>query len=368
MREAIVNNEIMVRLEKAEARHAELERLMGDPQVATNRGEYQRHAKEYAELHRVVERFRRYKDLLKATEESRALLQEADEELRRMAREEVAALTDQQERLEQELILALLPKDPNDEKNVVLEIRAGTGGDEAALFAADLFRMYAKHAEMNNWRLEILSQHPTGVGGFKEIIALIEGKGVYRRLKYESGVHRVQRVPITESQGRIHTSTVTVAVLPEAEEVEVAIDPKDLKIDVYRSSGPGGQHVNTTDSAVRITHIPTGIVTTCQDEKSQHKNKAKALKVLRARLFDIQRQRQQEEMAQKRRSQVGTGDRSERIRTYNFPQGRVTDHRIGLTLYKLETVLEGNLGEIINSLVSHYQAETLQQGAKAVSQ
>lgn len=368
MKEAIVNNEIMVRLEKAEARHAELERLMGNPQVATNRGEYQRYAKEYAELHRLVERFRRYKDLLKATEESRALLQEADEELRRMAREEVAALTDQQARIEQELVLALLPKDPSDEKNVVLEIRAGTGGDEAALFAADLFRMYAKHAEMNNWRLEILSQHPTGVGGFKEIIALIEGKGVYRRLKYESGVHRVQRVPITESQGRIHTSTVTVAVLPEAEEVEVAIDPKDLKIDVYRSSGPGGQHVNTTDSAVRITHIPTGIVTTCQDEKSQHKNKAKALKVLRARLLDIQRQRQQEEMAQKRRSQVGTGDRSERIRTYNFPQGRITDHRIGLTLYKLETVLDGNLGEIINSLVSHYQAETLQQGAKAVSQ
>ncbi|HEX9949010.1 MAG TPA: peptide chain release factor 1 [Thermodesulfobacteriota bacterium] len=368
MREAIVNNEIIVRLEKAAARHAELERLMGDPQVVTNRGEYQRYAKEYAELGRMVERFRRYKDLLKATEESRALLQEADEELRRMAREEVAALSDQQERIEQELILALLPKDPNDEKNVVLEIRAGTGGDEAALFAADLFRMYAKHAEMNKWRVEILSQHPTGVGGFKEIIALIEGKGVYRRLKYESGVHRVQRVPFTESQGRIHTSTVTVAVLPEAEEVEVEIDPKDLKIDVYRSSGPGGQHVNTTDSAVRITHIPTGIVTTCQDEKSQHKNKAKALKVLRARLLDIQKQRQQEEMAQRRRSQVGTGDRSERIRTYNFPQGRVTDHRIGLTLYKLDVVMDGNLGQIIDPLVSHYQAETLQQGAKAANQ
>jgi peptide chain release factor 1 len=358
----------MVRLEKAEARHKELERLMGDPQVAANRGEYQRHAKEYAELGRVVGRFRRYKELLKATEESKALLQEADEELRRMAREEVASLTEQGERLQQELILALLPKDPNDEKNVVLEIRAGTGGDEAALFAADLFRMYAKYAEMNKWRVEILSQHPTGVGGFKEIIALIEGKGAFSKLKYESGVHRVQRVPITESQGRIHTSTVTVAVLPEAEEVEVEIDPKDLKIDVYRSSGPGGQHVNTTDSAVRITHIPTGIVTTCQDEKSQHKNKAKALKVLRARLLDMQRQKQQEELAQKRRSQVGTGDRSERIRTYNFPQARVTDHRIGLTLYKLETVLEGNLGEIIDPLISHYQAETLQQGAKAASQ
>jgi peptide chain release factor 1 len=363
-----VNNEIMVRLEKAETRHKELERLMGDAQVVANRGEYQRYAKEYAELGKVVERFRRYKDLLKSIEESRALLQEADEELRRMAREEIAALSEQQERLEQELILALLPKDPNDEKNVVLEIRAGTGGDEAALFAADLFRMYAKYAEVNKWRVEILSQHPTGVGGFKEIIALIEGTGVYGRLKYESGVHRVQRVPITESQGRIHTSTVTVAVLPEAEEVEVAIDSKDLKIDVYRSSGPGGQHVNTTDSAVRITHIPTGIVTTCQDEKSQHKNKAKALKVLRARLLDIQRQRQQEEMAQKRRSQVGTGDRSERIRTYNFPQGRFTEHRIGLTLYKLDAVLEGNLGEIIDSLVSHYQAEALQHGEGAASQ
>jgi peptide chain release factor 1 len=363
-----VNNKIMVRLEKAEARHEELERLMGDPPVVANRGEYQRYAKEYAELGKVVERFRRYKDLIKSIEGSKALLQEADEELRRMAREEVAALSEQQERLEQELILALLPKDPNDEKNVVLEIRAGTGGDEAALFAADLFRMYAKYAETRNWRVEILSQHPTGVGGFKEIIALIEGKGVYGRLKYESGVHRVQRVPITESQGRIHTSTVTVAVLPEAEEVEVAIDPKDLKIDVYRSSGPGGQHVNTTDSAVRITHIPTGIVTTCQDEKSQHKNKAKALKVLRARLLDIERQRQQEEMAQKRRSQVGTGDRSERIRTYNFPQGRFTEHRIGLTLYKLDAVLEGNLGEIIDSLVSHYQAEALQHGEGAASQ
>jgi peptide chain release factor 1 len=220
---------------------------------------------------------------------------------------------------------------------------------------------------MNNWRAEILSQHPTGVGGFKEIIALIEGKGAYSRLKYESGVHRVQRVPVTESQGRIHTSTVTVAVLPEAEEVEVEIDPKELKIDVFRSSGPGGQHVNTTDSAVRITHIPTGIVTTCQDEKSQHKNRAKALKVLRARLLDIQQQRQQEEMAQQRRSQVGTGDRSERIRTYNFPQGRVTEHRIGLTLYKLEWVLEGNLEEIIDALSSHYQAEALQQGEKSAS-
>jgi len=362
-----VNKEIVGRLEKAEARHEELERLMGEPHVAANRGEYQRYAKEYAELGRVVGPFRQYKDLLGTIEENKALLHEADEELRHMAREEIAVLSEQQERIEHELLLALLPQDPNDEKNIVLEIRAGTGGEEAALFVADLFRMYAKYAEMNNWREEVLSQHPTGVGGFKEIIALIEGKGVYRRLKYESGVHRVQRVPFTESQGRIHTSTVTVAVLPEAEEVEVAIDPKDLKIDVYRSSGPGGQHVNTTDSAVRITHIPTGIVTTCQDEKSQHKNKAKALKVLRARLLDIERQRQQEALANQRRRQVGTGDRSERIRTYNFPQGRVTDHRINLTLYQLEAVLEGNLEEVIESLAAHYQTEALQNGESAAS-
>ena len=362
-----MNKEIVGRLKEAETRHAELERLMGDPQVVGRRDEYQRCAKEHAELGRVVERFRRYQDLVRRIEEDTALLQEADEELKRMAREEVAALSEEKERVENELLISLLPKDPYDEKNIVLEIRAGTGGEEATLFAADLFRMYAKYAEMNNWRAEILSQHPTGVGGFKEIIALIEGKEVYSRLKYESGVHRVQRVPVTESQGRIHTSTVTVAVLPEAEEVEVGIDPKDLKIDVYRSSGPGGQHVNTTDSAVRITHLPTGIVATCQDEKSQHKNKAKALKVLRARLFDIQQQRQREAVAQQRRSQVGTGDRSERIRTYNFPQGRITEHRIGFTLYKLEWVLEGNLEEIIDALASHYQAEALQQEEGAAS-
>ena len=362
-----MNKEIVERLEAAEARHEELERLISDPQVVANREEYQRCSKEHAELERVVERFRRHQGLVRRIEEDTALLQEEDEELKRMARDEMATLIDEKERIEHELLISLLPKDPNDEKNIVLEIRAGTGGEEAALFAADLFRMYAKYAEMNNWRVEILSQHLTGVGGFKEIISLIEGNGVYSRLKYESGVHRVQRVPITESQGRIHTSAVTVAVLPEAEDVEVGIDPKDLKIDVYRSSGPGGQHVNTTDSAVRITHIPTGIVTTCQDEKSQHKNKAKALKVLRARLLDMQRQQQQETMAKQRRSQVGTGDRSERIRTYNFPQGRITEHRIGLTLYKLEKVLEGDLGMIIDSLVAHYQAEALQNSAGTAS-
>jgi peptide chain release factor 1 len=358
-----VNKEVVAKLQEAEQRHETLGRLMAEPQVVSNRGEYQRYAKEYAELGRVVERYRRYKALLQGIEGSTPLLKETDEELRRMAQEEIAALTAQQEQIEHELVLALLPKDPHDDKNVVLEIRAGTGGEEAALFAADLFRMYAKYAEAKRWRVEILSQHPTGVGGFKEIIALIEGDGVYRTLKYESGVHRVQRVPVTESQGRIHTSAVTVAVLPEAEEVDVQIDPKDLKIDVFRSSGPGGQHVNTTDSAVRVTHLPTGIVTTCQDEKSQHKNKAKALKVLRARLLDREQQRQREELAQKRRSQVGTGDRSERIRTYNFPQGRVTDHRIGLTLYRLESVLEGNLQDIIDPLITHYQTEALQRRA-----
>ncbi len=362
-----MNKEIVGRLEEAEVRHEELERLMGDPRVVANREEYQRCAKEHAELRRIVERFRQYQKLVRRIEEDKALLQEEDEELKRMARDEVATLSEEKERLEGELLISLLPRDPNDEKNIILEIRAGTGGEEAALFAAALFRMYAKYAEMNNWQMEVLSQHPTGVGGFKEIIALIEGKGVYSKLKYESGVHRVQRVPVTESQGRIHTSTVTVAVLPEAEEVEVGIDPKDLKIDVFRSSGPGGQHVNTTDSAVRITHLPTGIVTTCQDEKSQHKNKAKALKVLLARLLDMQRQQQQQEMAQQRRSQVGTGDRSERIRTYNFPQGRVTEHRIGLTLYKLEDVLEGNVGAIVDSLAAHYQAEALQHGEGTAS-
>lgn len=356
-----MNQEVLGRLEETEARYGELGRLLGDPQVVARREEYQRYAKEHAELGRVVERFRRYKDLLRRIEEDRALLKEEDEELKGMVREELGALTEERGKVERELILSLLPKDLNDEKNVVLEIRAGTGGEEAALFAADLFRMYARYAEVNNWRVEVLSQHATGVGGVKEIIALIEGKGAYSKLKYESGVQRVQRVPFTESQGRIHTSTVTVAVLPEAKEVEVEIDPKDLKIDVYRASGPGGQHVNKTDSAVRITHLPTGMVVTCQDEKSQHKNKAKAMKVLLARLLDIQRQRQQEEISRQRRSQVGTGDRSERIRTYNFPQGRVTDHRIGLTLYQLEKVLEGDLGEIIEALIAHYQAEALRK-------
>jgi peptide chain release factor 1 len=279
--------------------------------------------------------------------------------MRELAKSEMQGLKERQTALEQEIRVLLLPKDPRDEKNTFLEIRAGTGGEEAALFAAALFRMYAKYAEMNRWRVEVMSQNPTGLGGFREIIALIEGKGVYSRLKYESGVHRVQRVPATEASGRIHTSTVTVAVLPEADEVEVEINPNDLRIDVYRSSGPGGQSVNTTDSAVRITHLPTGMVVTCQDEKSQHKNKAKALKVLRARLLDQLIEERRSEISEERKSQVGSGDRSERVRTYNFPQNRLTDHRLGLTLYHLDGIMEGNLGEVVNALNTHFQAEAL---------
>jgi peptide chain release factor 1 len=317
-------------------------------------------AKEYAELGKVVDLYRKLKKFDIEIKESQDLvLHEEDEEMKRLAKEELTRLVEEKGRVEGDLKSALLPKDPNDEKNILLEIRAGTGGEEAGLFAADLFRMYAKVAEKHHWRLEVLSRHYTGVGGFKEIIAMIEGKGVYSRLKFESGVHRVQRVPTTESQGRIHTSTVTVAILPEAEDVEVQIDPNDLRIDIFRSSGPGGQSVNTTDSAVRVTHLPTGMVVSCQDEKSQHKNKAKALKILRARLMDRARQEQQTEISEKRRIQVGTGDRSERIRTYNFPQGRVTDHRIGLTLYRIGEILEGELDEIIDGLTTHYQAEAL---------
>lgn len=348
------------RLEEVEHRYETLSHLLSQPEVIHNQTELQKVAKEYAELGRVVDLYRKLKKLEEEIRENRVLMEsEEDEELKRLAKEEVAHLLEEKGRVERDLRIALLPKDPNDEKNILLEIRAGTGGEEAGLFAADLFRMYAKYAEKQNWKVEILSRHYTGVGGFKEIIALIEGKGVYSRLKYESGVHRVQRVPITESQGRIHTSTVTVAILPEAEEVEVEIDPNDLRIDIFRSSGPGGQSVNTTDSAVRITHLPTGIVVSCQDEKSQHKNKAKALKILRARLLEKARQEKEKEISEKRRNQVGTGERSERIRTYNFPQGRVTDHRIGLTLYRLDEILEGDLDEIIDSLITYYQTEAL---------
>ncbi len=348
------------KLHGVEQRFVELERQLSDPAVIGQREAYQRTVREHADLGKIVPVFRRYQETVARIAESRELLNDGDAEICGLAREDLAVLTAEQARLEEELRLLLLPKDPSDDKNVILEIRAGTGGDEAALFASDLFRMYGRYAEGRGWRVEILSQHLTGVGGLKEIIAMIQGKGAYSVLKYESGTHRVQRVPVTETQGRIHTSAVTVAVLPEAEEVEVEINPNDLRIDVYRSAGPGGQSVNTTDSAVRVTHLPTGLVVTCQDEKSQLKNKNKALKVLRARLLDIKTQEQERQRSEERKSQVGTGDRSGRIRTYNFPQSRVTDHRIGLTLYKLEAVMQGALQELIDGLITHYQAQALQ--------
>lgn len=340
-------------------RYDTLERRLSRLEVIRDRMVYQRYLKEHKVLTPIIDGFREYKSVQREIEDNRSLLNDADPEMRKLAKEEIDSLGEQLAQLEKDLKILLLPKDPNDDKNILLEIRAGTGGEEAALFAADLFRMYTKYTESKRWKTEILSQHMTGIGGFKEIIILVEGDFVYSRLKYESGVHRVQRVPETEAQGRIHTSAVTVAVLPEAEEVDVEIDPDDLRIDVYRSSGHGGQHVNTTDSAVRITHLPTGLVVTCQDEKSQHKNKAKAMKVLRSRLLDRQQAEQQSKISEERRSMVGSGDRSERIRTYNFPQGRATDHRIGLTLYKLDSVLQGELDLIIDPLITHFQTEAL---------
>jgi len=347
------------KLDEVENRYEELEKLLTDPKVLGNPKEMQKLAKERAGIAKLVETYRVYKKVGGEIDASQSLLAESDEEMRELAKADLQSLRERQAALEEEIKTLLLPQDPRDDKNIFLEIRAGTGGEEAALFAADLFRMYAKFAEMNRWRVEVMSQNPTGLGGFKEIIALIEGKKVYSRLKYESGVHRVQRVPVTESSGRIHTSAVTVAVLPEADEVEVEINANDLRIDVYRSSGPGGQSVNTTDSAVRVTHIPTGLVVTCQDEKSQHKNKAKALKVLRARLLDQLMEEQHNEISEDRKSQVGSGDRSERVRTYNFPQNRITDHRLGLTLHRLDSVLEGDLAEVVDALNGHFQAETL---------
>jgi peptide chain release factor 1 len=354
---------MLQRLEEIERRFQLIEEGLADPGVTQRPQEYQRLAKEHSELSVLVESFRAYRRVLDELRNSKGLLRdEKDAEMRQLIEDEIEELTRKQVELEEHLKILLLPKDPLDDKNIFLEIRAGTGGDEAGLFAADLFRMYSKYSEQQGWRVEVVVHHPTGVGGLKEIIALIEGKQVYSRLKFESGVHRVQRVPTTESQGRIHTSAVTVAILPEAEDVEVNVDPSDLKIDVFRSSGPGGQSVNTTDSAVRITHVPSGLVVTCQDEKSQHKNRAKALRVLKARLLDLMREEQRQTISEQRRSQVGTGDRSERIRTYNFPQGRVTEHRIGLTLYRLEGVLEGNLDELVEPLITYYRTEALKQG------
>jgi peptide chain release factor 1 len=344
-----------------EERFNEVEKHLSDPKIVNDRNAYQTYVREHAELNKLVTVYRQYKQMLHDLDESHDLLKDADPDIKDLARDEIATLNRKKENLETELKKLLVPKDPNDEKNVIVEIRAGTGGEEAGLFAGDLYRMYSRYAESRNWIIDVITHHPTGVGGFKEIIAMIQGKGAYSVFKYESGTHRVQRVPATEAQGRIHTSAVTVAVLPEAEEVDVEIDSSELKIDVYRATGPGGQSVNTTDSAVRITHLPSGLVVTCQDEKSQLKNKFKAMKVLRARLLDQMITEQNEKRSEERKSQVGTGDRSGRIRTYNYPQGRVTDHRIGLTLYKLEHILQGNIDELIDNLSTYYQAQALQK-------
>ncbi|MDD2573832.1 MAG: peptide chain release factor 1 [Bacillota bacterium] len=343
-------------------KYKELNLKISDPEIIADNTVWTKYVKEHADIEPVVIKYREYKKTVSELSDAKEMLEEAkDKEFEEMVKNEIAELTDKMETLEQELKFLLLPKDPNDEKNVFVEIRAGTGGEEAALFAGTLFRMYNRYAERRGWTSEIISSNATNIGGFKEVIFMLEGKGAYSRLKYESGVHRVQRIPSTESGGRIHTSAATVAVLPEAQDVDVDINPNDLRIDVFRSSGHGGQSVNTTDSAVRITHIPTGLVVSCQDEKSQLKNKEKALKVLKARLLDMEIARQNQEIAQSRKSQVGSGDRSERIRTYNYPQGRVTDHRIGLTLYQLENFLDGDLEEMIDALITSDQAEKLKK-------
>jgi peptide chain release factor 1 len=345
------------RLKEVVAHYEDLGRQLSDPKATSDAARYRELTREYAGLRPLAEAYEQYEKIQNELKGNRELLR--DPELGEMAREEIPRLEARLKELEQELKVLLLPKDPNDEKNVFVEIRAGAGGDEAGLFAGDLFRMYSRYAEKRGWRVEIMDSNPTGVGGFKEIIAQVYGDRVYSDLKYEGGVHRVQRVPKTEASGRIHTSTVTVVVMPEADDVDIALEEKDLKVDVMRASGPGGQSVNTTDSAVRMTHIPTGMVVVCRDEKSQHKNKAKALKILKARLYDMELQKQMEARSSQRKSMVGMGDRSEKIRTYNFPQGRVTDHRIGLTLHQLDTILEGQLDELIDKLRSHYQAEVL---------
>ncbi|MGD8387415.1 MAG: peptide chain release factor 1 [Desulfobacteraceae bacterium] len=347
------------KLRETEDRFGFLEAEVAKPEVISDQKTYQKYLKEHSSLAPIVNAYRSYKEVQEEIESNRTLLDDPDPDMRKLAREEIHGLEEKRAALENELKVLLLPKDPNDEKNIILEIRAGTGGEEAALFAADLFRMYVRYAELKGWKTEILSQSDTGIGGFKEVILLIEGRNAYSRLKHESGVHRVQRVPETETQGRIHTSAVTLAVLPEAEEVDVEINPEDLRVDVFRASGHGGQHVNVTDSAVRITHLPSGLVVSCQDEKSQHKNKAKAMKVLRSRLLDLQQAEQHSRISEERRTMVGSGDRSEKIRTYNFPQGRVSDHRISLTLYKLEATLQGDLDPLIDPLITHFQAEAL---------
>ncbi len=350
---------VFEKLEEVADRLREVEGLLSDPTVVSRQERFRELTREHAELSPLVETFADYRRLCDEIAGHRELLQERDAELREMAREELPVLEQQRQGLEQKLKLLLLPQDPNDGKNVILEIRAGTGGDEAALFAGDLFRMYSRYAERQGWRVEMLSCSESDAGGFKEVIAMVSGQRVYSRLKFESGTHRVQRVPDTETQGRIHTSACTVAVLPEAEDVDVDIDPGDLRIDVYRASGAGGQHVNKTESAVRITHVPTGVVVACQDEKSQHKNKAKAMKIIKSRILDSLVATQNAQMAADRKTQVGSGDRSQRIRTYNFPQGRCTDHRVGLTLYRLEGIMQGEIDELIEAISTFFQSEAL---------
>lgn len=352
------------KLEELETKYEELSRLLADPEISTDYQKYQKHAKARSELEEIVQSFRKYKSVLRGITETKELIgEESNPDMLAMAKEELDGLERQKGELEMALQQMLVPKDPLDEKNVILEIRAGTGGEESALFAAELYRMYSKYVERQGWRMGVIDSNGTGLGGFKEIIASVEGKGVFSRLKFESGVHRVQRVPVTEASGRIHTSAVTVAVMPEAEEVEVEIKESELKIDTFCASGPGGQHVNTSHSAVRITHLPTGIVVSCQDERSQYKNRGKALRVLRSRLYQLAQEQQQNSIAAVRKNMVGSGDRSEKIRTYNFPQNRLTDHRINLTLYQLDRILEGDLEEVITALVTHYQAEALKKMA-----
>jgi peptide chain release factor 1 len=359
---------VFERLDQTEARYEELTQALSSPEIVTDSAKYQKTAKAHSEIAPVVEKYREYKDLTRGIVESKALLaEEKDPEMRAYAQEELTQLEARVAQVEAELKVLLIPKDPNDEKDVILEIRAGTGGDEATLFADEMFRMYSRYAETQGWKVEVLSTSESSVGGLKEVIAIIEGKRVYSQLKYESGVHRVQRVPATEQQGRVHTSAVTVAVLPEAEDVDIKIEAKDLRIDTFCSSGPGGQSVNTTYSAVRITHIPTNTVVSCQDEKSQIKNREKGMRVLRSRLYEIEMQKQQEALAKERKAMVGSGDRSEKIRTYNFPQNRVTDHRIGLTIHQLTEVMDGKLQPIVDALVTHYQAEKLKTEATPVA-
>ena len=363
----VLDMQFLEKLAEIEKKYDELTAQLSDPQVLADAARYQKVAKAHAEISEVVEKFRHWKDIEKSIRGAKELLEESssDSEMKALAHEELTDLEKQREQVEQEIKTLMVPRDPNDDKNIVLEIRAGTGGDEATLFAEEIFRMYSRYAESQRWRVEVLSSSLSGVGGLKEVIAVIEGQKVYSKLKYESGVHRVQRVPETEQQGRIHTSAITVAVLPEADEVEIQIDPKDIRIDTFCSSGPGGQSVNTTYSAVRITHLPSGIVVSCQDEKSQIKNRAKAMRVLRSRLYELKLQEQQKQITEERRSMVGSGDRSEKIRTYNFPQNRLTDHRIGLTIHQLDRIMDGKLDDIIEALITHYQTKKLNGESEA---